>query len=258
MDLPDLAHARNVRLGAGLLRVGMGTPALERLAMNHTTAPALQDLDKQDLTAEHAEYTENRFHRAFRFAYFASSAVPLCLSWFRLCLSALHRAPAVGPFCSSVAVLLRFVLAVLTLLLCGVASGSQTNATDRTTLILVVGASGESEFGSNFVQQATLWQKACHQAGCPELVLGLENFGPTNDYEQLKQMLAAEPKDGPAALWLVLIGHGSFDGKEARFNLRGPDVTATELALWLRPFRRPLAVIDTSSRSEERRVGKEC
>src|SRR5437899_457427 len=44
-----------------------------------------------------------------------------------------------------------------------------------------------------------------------------------------------------------MIGHGSFDGKEARFNLRGPDVTATELALWLRPFRRPLAVIDTSS-----------
>src|SRR5947199_396253 len=81
------------------------------------------------------------------------------------------------------------------------------------------------------------------------LVLGLDNAGPTNDYEQLKQTLALEPKDGPAALWLVLIGHGSFDGKEARFNLRGPDVTATELALWLRPFRRPLAVIDTSSSS---------
>jgi len=47
----------------------------------------------------------------------------------------------------------------------------------------------------------------------------------------------------------VLIGHGSFDGKEARFNLRGPDVSATDLALWLQPFRRPLVVIDTSSSS---------
>ena len=48
-------------------------------------------------------------------------------------------------------------------------------------------------------------------------------------------------------MWLVLIGHGTFDGKEARFNLRGPDVSADELALWLKPFRRPLAVIDTAS-----------
>ena len=120
---------------------------------------------------------------------------------------------------------------------------------ENAKVILVVGAAGESEFGTNFAQQVTLWQKACHQAGCPEFVLGLGHAGAANDYELLRQTLAAEPKDGPAALWLVLIGHGSFDGKEARFNLRGPDVTATDLALWLRPFRRPLAVIDTSSSS---------
>jgi len=31
--------------------------------------------------------------------------------------------------------------------------------------------------------------------------------------------------------------------------LRGPDVSASELALWLRPFRRPLALINTASAS---------
>jgi hypothetical protein len=46
-----------------------------------------------------------------------------------------------------------------------------------------------------------------------------------------------------------LIGHGTFDGKEAKFNLRGPDFSAGELADWLKPFTRPLAVIDTSSSS---------
>jgi hypothetical protein len=45
----------------------------------------------------------------------------------------------------------------------------------------------------------------------------------------------------------VLIGHGTFDGKEAKFNLRGPDLSDTELAEWLKPCRRPLAVIDCSS-----------
>jgi hypothetical protein len=128
-------------------------------------------------------------------------------------------------------------------------AGAVEAGSENAKVILVVGAAGEPEFGTNFAQQVTLWQKACHQAGCPEFVLGLDHAGATNDYELLKQTLAAEPKDGTAALWLVLIGHGSFDGKEARFNLRGPDVTATELALWLRPFRRPLAVIDTSSSS---------
>jgi len=133
--------------------------------------------------------------------------------------------------------------------LCCADAGSPTNASDRATLILVIGAPGEAEFGSNFVQQATLWQKAGAQGNCNEITIGLVSGGQTNDYEQLKQTLSAEPKQGPSALWLVLIGHGSFDGKEARFNLRGPDVSATDLALWLKSFRRPLVVIDTSSSS---------
>jgi len=124
-----------------------------------------------------------------------------------------------------------------------------TASSDRATVILVVGAPGEAEFGSNFVRQATLWQQACAKADCRQITLGLDTVSQTNDYELLHQTLAAEPKDGPAQLWLVLIGHGTFDGKEARFNLRGPDVSASELALWLQPFRRPMAIINTASSS---------
>ncbi len=152
-------------------------------------------------------------------------------------------------FHNLVALSWRWALAVCFLSLCRAAFGTQTDVTDRATLILVVGAAGEFEFGSNFVQQAELWQKVGKQGGCKEIVLGLDNARQTNDFDLLKQRLAEEPTNVPAALWLVLIGHGSFDGKEARFNLRGPDVTATELALWLRPFRRPLAVVNTTSSS---------
>jgi hypothetical protein len=50
-------------------------------------------------------------------------------------------------------------------------------------------------------------------------------------------------------LWLVLIGHGTFNGKESKFNLRGPDFSAIEMAEWLKPFRRPVAFINCASAS---------
>jgi len=48
---------------------------------------------------------------------------------------------------------------------------------------------------------------------------------------------------------ITLIGHGSFDGEEYRFNVPGPDVTASDLAAWLQPLasRQQLIVLATSS-----------
>jgi hypothetical protein len=114
----------------------------------------------------------------------------------------------------------------------------------------VVGAAGESEFGTNFLNQADLWQKACSQAGARAVTIGLDAPDTnSSDHDRLKQVLNEEPKDGPGQLWLVLIGHGTFDGKQARFNLRGPDVSADELADWLHGFHRPLAIINTAASS---------
>ncbi|HWW02371.1 MAG TPA: hypothetical protein VNZ64_21920 [Candidatus Acidoferrum sp.] len=126
---------------------------------------------------------------------------------------------------------------------------SAPDTASHTTVIIVVGAPGDPEFGSNFVRQADLWTKACSQANCRHVTIGLDTESQTNDYDRLKLTLAAEPRNGLAQLWLVLLGHGTFDGKEARFNLRGPDFSATELALWLQPFHRPLAVLNTASAS---------
>jgi hypothetical protein len=145
----------------------------------------------------------------------------------------------------SMPILVLFLSSVLR----ATAADAPVPAADRATVVLVVGAPGAPEFGSNFVQQATLWEAACRQAGCRCVTVGQDPAGATNDFDVLKQTLAAEPKEGVGQLWIVLIGHGTFDGKEARFNLRGPDISATELALWLKPFHRLLAVVDTSSSS---------
>ena len=120
---------------------------------------------------------------------------------------------------------------------------------DKPVLIVVVGAAGEEEYGSNFVHSSELWVQAGKSGGADVTVIGTDPTNATTDFDRLKQTLAAEPKESVEALWLVLLGHGTFDGKVAKFNLRGPDISAEDLAAWLQPFKRPLAVIDCSSSS---------
>jgi len=122
-------------------------------------------------------------------------------------------------------------------------------ATNSTSVIVVVGAAGEEEFGQTFAESAARWANACREGGAKLATIGLETNSAASDYDRLQQALASEPKEGVVELWLVLLGHGTFNGKEAKFNLRGADVSATELAEWLKPFRRPLAVLNTSSAS---------
>ncbi|MBN8248317.1 MAG: hypothetical protein J0L84_12860 [Verrucomicrobia bacterium] len=116
-------------------------------------------------------------------------------------------------------------------------------------MILVVGAAGEAEFGTNFVRQAEAWTRAGESAGATVTQIGLGDPSGTGDRERLQALLASEPPESPRPLWLVLIGHGTWDDKEARFNLRGPDISATDLNAWLQPIRRPVAVINTASAS---------
>jgi hypothetical protein len=122
-------------------------------------------------------------------------------------------------------------------------------ANDRPTLILVAGAPGEPEFGSNFVRQVELWSETAARADAATVTVGLSATGEGSDRERLKAALAEQARETNQALWIVLIGHGTFDGREARFNLRGPDVMASELGEWLKPCRRPLVVINTASAS---------
>jgi len=132
---------------------------------------------------------------------------------------------------------------------CGEALAAQTLNSERATVIVVVGAPGEEEYGRSFSEWAGALSKAAAEAGAKPVVIGLQTNTAAEDREQLQQALAAEPKEGTAELWFVLIGHGTFDGREAKFNLRSNDVAATELANWLQPFRRPLAIINTASAS---------
>lgn len=118
------------------------------------------------------------------------------------------------------------------------------------TVIVVVGAAGAAEYGAQFAKWANLWEQACEKGGENFISIGLDNDSQNpDDRTILQQTLAGESQQTGAALWLVLIGHGTFDGKTAKFNLRGPDLAAKDLAEWLKLIVRPLIVIDTSSSS---------
>ena len=123
------------------------------------------------------------------------------------------------------------------------------------TLVVVVGAAGTPEYGEAFQQWARRWESAAAQAGARCLRVGHGDASDESDRSDvsdkllLKNYLAEQCISSPAPLWLVLIGHGTFDGEAAKFNLRGPDLADRELAEWLEPCKRPLIVIDCSSSS---------
>ncbi len=123
------------------------------------------------------------------------------------------------------------------------------HAADRPSVLVVVGASGEKDFGEQFAKWAGRWKTAAEKAQAEYAVLGLDDLAEKSDRELLEQQLASWSAPSTEVAWLVFIGHGTFDGKTAKLSLRGPDITPSELAGWLKPIERPIAVIDCTSSS---------
>lgn len=160
----------------------------------------------------------------------------------------------------TVIVLRRVIMALFCLI--SLAAPAATN--EQRTVLLVVGLPGEESYAEAFTAWAANWRKAAELAGARFLTVGLpataqpeeseaigrnEPPGPDTDFSRLRSLLEAEPREGAGELWLTFIGHGTFNGREAKFNLRGPDVTAADLASWLQPFQRPVIVINSASAS---------
>jgi hypothetical protein len=95
---------------------------------------------------------------------------------------------------------------------------SLASARQDLTILLLIGSDGSTEYGDAFREEAAVWIEAARKAGAEMKVVGIEDSGKDNDAEIFKKHLT-EIKTGQ--LWVVLIGHGSFDGREAKFNVRG-------------------------------------
>lgn len=115
--------------------------------------------------------------------------------------------------------------------------------------LTVAGLGGEPEYDKRFTELANDLNKVFKTSGGDVHVYTLT--GKEASRARLTETLGviasqAKPEDD---LVLILIGHGSFDGMEYKFNLVGPDISAEELAgLCDRvPTKRQLIVNTTSA-----------
>jgi len=115
---------------------------------------------------------------------------------------------------------------------------------------IVSGLGGESSYEQKFRQQAdALAQAAAHAGATPDDIVELTGDKAkraTLDGELKKFAQAVQSGD---QVIVALVGHGSYDGEEYRFNLPGPDITGREIAAFLdsMPAAQVLVVNATSS-----------
>lgn len=142
------------------------------------------------------------------------------------------------------------------------------------TLIIVTGISGAEKYQPIFQKWSDTWREAGKKAEAKIYSIGenedqndeiedheiedhkIQNDEDQNDHndhyddrELLREILKNEVEKGSGQLWIVLHGHGTFDGEEAKFNLRGRDFSSKELAKWLEKSRRPIAIVNAFSAS---------
>jgi len=109
-------------------------------------------------------------------------------------------------------------------------------------VVIVVGAPGTEEYGKKFTAQVEAWKTACAKGEVPmEILRGEETTA-----KLAKRLADSKPE---RSLWLVLIGHGTFDGREAKFSAEGPDFDVKQLSDWLKPLKQEVAIIHTTSSS---------
>jgi len=138
---------------------------------------------------------------------------------------------------------------MMNLLVCMTLSVLSSTPAARQDVIVVVGAPGTEEFGDQFLQWSKRWEKAATAGNASFQSIGGAEVNEVEDRLRLKKVLSEVDLKSPEPLWLILIGHGTFDGLQAKFNLRGPDVSAKQLQEWLKPVTRPTTVINCASSS---------
>lgn len=115
--------------------------------------------------------------------------------------------------------------------------------------VTVSGLAGDADYQRRFDASITELDKLLKASGPTVHVFTLAGDAATRDRldEVMGQVAkAARPEDD---FVLILVGHGSYDGVEYKFNLVGPDVSAAELARLCNAVqsRRQLVVNTTSS-----------
>ena len=120
----------------------------------------------------------------------------------------------------------------------------------RAFILVVVGLGGDPAHATLFERWGASFVASAKQLGVPADRVQHLTGNPTKaDVEQAMAKIAkaSGPDD---VLVVVLIGHGTFDGRVPKFNLKGPDLAPTDVEAMLKavPAKR-LVLVNTTSAS---------
>jgi hypothetical protein len=116
--------------------------------------------------------------------------------------------------------------------------------------VIISGLGGEPAYEERFREQnATLAESAQKLTGDNSKTVALSGAA-ANRESVRKELRALAAKVGnDDEVIVTLIGHGSFDGEEYRFNLPGADITATELGALFDQLRGKQLIVNATSAS---------
>jgi len=122
--------------------------------------------------------------------------------------------------------------------------------------LIVSGATG----GPNYVQQYTRWTQALSQTLVEHLKLDPSRVVVLSEATEEGKAATAvniravfgtlrQQMQAGDLLFIFLLGHGTFDGVDAKFNLPGPDLASAEWAALLRGLPGRMVVVNTAAAS---------
>jgi hypothetical protein len=147
---------------------------------------------------------------------------------------------------------MKSLLSIVLVLVATAASAQQKRADPNKFALIINGAGGEPAYAKQFEEWTTQLKSALsnhYNFGAQQTIVLPRATAEDvkRAFTQLKSQLESNN-----ALFVFLIGHGSFDGKEAKFNLVGPDLSASEYnALLMTLPTRRIVVFNMASASGE-------
>jgi hypothetical protein len=106
--------------------------------------------------------------------------------------------------------------------------GCALSAHAATYYVTITGLGGEADYTQRFKMWADDIDASLKKAGGDTNVVTLQT--PTRDQVRARFADVAKQAKATDSLVVILIGHGTYDGLDYKFNLQGPDITASELA----------------------------